>query len=525
MPSDEKPTSERGERARALSLMLAIAMAAVAWALFWQTPGHSWGDDFAGYLMQAKALLRAAPAQEVEINGRLMAASDWRTGPDAYPWGYPAILALIIWTVGQNLATFKLVSIASIGVVTLASGLLAYASRLSLLSAVCVAILIGMQPDVTSLGNAIGSDAVFLALTAVVLLFAVLALDAPPNQSSPASRLWPALIAAVLAALSFFVRSNGAVTLIAIAASLVAVPLFAQRRSLRNVAASVVPFVLVGAALIVAYFVLLPDGNMSLAEYLSVEPSSLLRRSSDAVAAFGHFIPIFALPAPLERLAAAVIGILAVVGAFRLGKAGFLLALFAVGHLLLVTLFPFNGGQRYYLPVLLAVVVLAAGGVEALAERAATRFSGARDLKAARSVLVAVLVVGATASNLYRFDQRRERDRDIAGPYSAAATELFQYVRQQPTEIQPVGFFKPRAMRLLAGKEAILLREIGSAERVNSIAIDRAQYASTWQLSEGQVAALQDFRPAFRNEEFTFYVRQGRHRQAEAASRRASAEK
>lgn len=523
MPFDEKPTSAWHERTRALSLVLAIAMAAVALALFWQTPGHSWGDDFAGYLMQAKALLRAAPAQEVQLNGRLMAASDWRTGPDAYPWGYPAILALIIRTVGQNLATFKLVSIASIGVVTLAAGLLAYACRLSLLSAVCVAILIGMQPDVTSLGNAIGSDAVFLALTAVVLLFAVLALDAPPNQSSPASRLWPAVIAAVLAALSFFVRSNGAVTLIAVAASLVAVPLFAQRQSLRNVAASVLPFVLVGAALIGAYFVLLPDGNMSLAEYLSIEPSSLLRRSNDAVVAFGRFVPIFALPAPLEHLAAAVVGILAVVGAFRLGKAGFLLALFAIGHLLLVTLFPFSGGQRYYLPVLLAVVVLAAGGVEALAERAATRFSGTRDLKAARSVLVAVLVIVATASNLYRFDQRR--DRAIDGPYSAAATELFQYVRQQPTEIQPVGFFKPRAMRLLAGKEAILVREVGSAERVNSIAIDRAQYASTWQLSEGQVAALQDFRPAFRNEEFTLYVRQGRARQAEAASRRATSGK
>jgi hypothetical protein len=512
MPSDVNFTSEWRERMRVLSHVVAIAMAAVALALFWQTPGHSWGDDFAGYLMQAKALLRAAPAQEVELNGRLMAASDWRTGPDAYPWGYPAILALIIRTVGQNLATLKLVSIASIGVVTLAAGLLACASRLSLLSAACVAILIGMQPDVTSLGNAIGSDALFLALTAVALLFAVRALDAPPNRSSPASRVWPALIAAVLAALSFFVRSNGAVTLIAIAASLAAVPLFAQRQSLRTVAATIVPFVLVGAALIVAYFVLLPDGNMSLAEYLSVEPSSLLRRSNDAFVALGHFIPIVALPAPLEHLGAAVIGVLAVVGAFRLGRPGFLLALFAVGHLLLVTLFPFGGGQRYYLPVLLAVVVLAVGGVEALAERAATRFSGVRDLKAVRAALVAVLVIGATASNLYRFDQRREKEID--GPYSAAATELFQYVRQQPTEIQPVGFFKPRAMRLLAGKEAILVREIGSAERVNSIAIDRAQYASTFQLSERQVAALQDFRPAFRNAEFTFYVRQGHQHRA-----------
>lgn len=495
-------------RRRALWLTLVPALASVALAVFWQTPGHNWGDDFAGYLMQAKALLGGTPAQELQLNARLMAASDWRTGPDAYPWGYPAILALVMSTFGPGLATLKIVSISSIGVITLAAGWLAYLSRLSLTSVVCVAIMVGMQPDLTSLGDIIGSDAVFLALTGVALLFAVLTLDAEQNRFSPASRLWTTIIAAVFVSLSYFVRSNGAVTLIAVAASIVAVPVFTQRLDARKIAVSAAPFALVCAALIITYHALLPDGTAAHVGYLTAEPSSLARRTGAAIAAFGTFFPLFILPTPLERLAVLVLGILTVLGARRLGRIGFLLALYSAGHLLLVILFPFSGGQRYYLPALFAVAVLAAGGVEGLAGWAAMKLSIAGDRRIARTVLIALLFLGAITSNFYRIDLRDRRNID--GPYSPAATEIFAYIREQPSDIQPIAFFKPRVLRLLAGKEAILVREIDSTKNVNSIAIfraPRAPEASRWQLSEGQVAALAEFRPTFRNEHFTFYVR------------------
>ncbi len=496
------------ERRRVLWLTLATATASLALAVFWQSPGHNWGDDFAGYLMQARALLNGTPVQELELNARAMAASDWRAGPDAYPWGYPALLALVISTLGPGLSTLKAVSIISMSVITLAAGLLAYACRLSLFSVVCVAILVGMQPDLTSLANTIGSDVVFLALTGVALLFAALALGAWPDELSPALRHWATVIAAVFVSLSFFVRSNGAVTLVAIAASIVAVAVFNRRPNVRFVALSAAIFASVCAVLIITYYAVLPDGTLVHVGYLSVEPSSLARRTGDAIAAFGRFFPIVTLPATLGPVAVAALAILAVFGAYRLGRVGVLLALYSAGHLLLVTLFRYSGGQRYYLPVLFAVVILAAGGVEGLANQAAVGLSRAGDLKFTRSLLVALLFIGAVAMNLYRGDLWQERNS--AGPYSPAATELFNYIRAQPSEIQPFAFFKPRALRFLAGKEAVLVREIASTKRVNSIAISWREEASPWQLSGRQVAALKDFRPTFRNEDFTVYVRTDR---------------
>ena len=137
-------SATRVERRRVLWLALLSALASVALAVLWLSPGHLWGDDFAGYLLQAKALTRSTPLQELELNAHLMASSDWRSGPDAYPWGYPAILTLVILAAGESLAMFKIVSVSSIGLATLAAGLLAYTSRLGIFCAVCVAILVGM---------------------------------------------------------------------------------------------------------------------------------------------------------------------------------------------------------------------------------------------------------------------------------------------------------------------------------------------------------------------------------------------
>jgi hypothetical protein len=231
----------------------------------------------------------------------------------------------------------------------------------------------------------------------------------------------------------------------------------------------------------------------------------LERRTGDAIAAFGWFYPLVALPPTLERLSVLMLAVFAVYGARRLGKIGFLLALYAGGQLLLVTLFPYSGGQRYYLPVLFAVAVLGVAGVEGLVRRAATKLPRARDPNRANAYVIALFFVGAVAANIYRMDLNHDRGSD--GPYSRAATELFDYVRAQPAAIQPVAFFKPRAMRLLGGKEAVLIRRVDSIRNVNSIAIFSGRAGSNWQLSERQVATLPDFRPVFRNESFTLYVR------------------
>ena len=75
-----------------LAVILVIGLALVL-ASFHLRLSHAWGDDFAGYLLQARSLVEGRPGAEVALNGELQALADWRVGPDAYPWGFPALLA------------------------------------------------------------------------------------------------------------------------------------------------------------------------------------------------------------------------------------------------------------------------------------------------------------------------------------------------------------------------------------------------------------------------------------------------
>ena len=78
------------------SISLAAGLALLVfglWFVGW-TPTYFWGDDWAGYLMQARALVDGSVDQELALNTAAMHGSDVQIGPNAYPWGYPALLAI-----------------------------------------------------------------------------------------------------------------------------------------------------------------------------------------------------------------------------------------------------------------------------------------------------------------------------------------------------------------------------------------------------------------------------------------------
>ncbi len=56
-----------------LAVGLVLALALILGSLRLQE-AHSWGDDFAGYLLQARSLVEGNPAAEVALNGELQRA-------------------------------------------------------------------------------------------------------------------------------------------------------------------------------------------------------------------------------------------------------------------------------------------------------------------------------------------------------------------------------------------------------------------------------------------------------------------
>ncbi|WP_109698124.1 glycosyltransferase family 39 protein [Chitinophaga deserti] len=89
------------------AVCLALIVAFISSMLLHQ-PGHNWGDDFALYIHQAQALLSGEVPQLVSENTFMVRQSDMQFGPEAYPWGFPIMLAPVISIAGPDFAVLKM---------------------------------------------------------------------------------------------------------------------------------------------------------------------------------------------------------------------------------------------------------------------------------------------------------------------------------------------------------------------------------------------------------------------------------
>jgi hypothetical protein len=78
--------------------------------------GHSWGDDFALYVRQARSIFDGTMAQVVSDNRfNVLNAARPTFSPYAYPWGWPVILSPFIRAFGLDYSKLKLVEVAMLG--------------------------------------------------------------------------------------------------------------------------------------------------------------------------------------------------------------------------------------------------------------------------------------------------------------------------------------------------------------------------------------------------------------------------
>ncbi len=102
--------TERNKRINYV-LLLIIILLSVFLGLTKITKGHNWGGDFAGYIMQAQSLLAGSVDKLLVENKLMIEQSDTRFSPVAYPWGYPFLLAPIIYVWGTHILAMKLLNL------------------------------------------------------------------------------------------------------------------------------------------------------------------------------------------------------------------------------------------------------------------------------------------------------------------------------------------------------------------------------------------------------------------------------
>lgn len=464
--------------------------------------GPGWGDDFAGYLLQAQSILAGAPQEEVDLNGALLGESDWRVGPNAYPWGFPLLLAAVNPITGWNPVAINMIQMLSLALSGVCTYLIARKVRLLPLAALASTVLALWQPGLIAIVGSVGSDLPFLAISLVTLLVAIPLIETNEAPTPRQTNVQRVALVSLLGVLAFSFRSNGAVLIGAIGAGLALNLLCTTGRKI-GAAVELLTFGVLTSLGVWAYFQL-PDGSLVHMSYLSLDSASLVNRLGDHIVALGSLVPFRILPHALRPAGVMALAVLSLVGAWRLGRIGLVLVLYVGGHLALLTVFRFDGGPRYYFPIIPILAILSVVGVRRLQEHAARSVWLATIGSSVRPgtwALLLLLACGIPTAYLVYRDSGWD-----SHPYTPETQALMREVERQFPEDAKVSFFKPRLLRWMTGRRGVLIREKNHAGEMDGIIL-YPPVGLEFQLSQKQIEELGQFELAAHVHDFLIFVR------------------
>ena len=495
--------------------MATIAVVVIVVASVIRTDEVGWGDDFALYLLQAKAIAAGSLNAEVMLNSHVLALSDAPVGPPAAPWGFPVLLWLAAKFVGWQINALKVVGIVSLGLFAGSAYALAR-NYLSRLGSAAAALFIALQPLILASTEELTSDVPFLAACGIALVVGERFVRYRPDRA----RFRPSLIlcASLLTTIAFSIRSNGAFLAVAFCSVLACSAFTASTTRRLHLLTELLLFAVTTAVLFVVYFRAFPDGSLYHAQLLTLAPDVLVRRSSEVVASTAEFVPFsimrrFGLLGPVPSALLGGVGVtLFVVGAWRYRERSAGLVVFALLNLALLVVFPANGGARYLFPVLIPAVMLCAAGAAFAIRRLLEAPWGAQ--YAARVAAAENVALVAAIAAMFAIVPLAFRDRQRAapsGPLTPVADSLFTFVRTRVPPGKTVSFFKARALRLFTGRLGIAITKAENLSRADYVVLDKSaedgRWQLFWQLDRRTVEAYDNgrFKKIYENGQFLMY--------------------
>jgi hypothetical protein len=477
-----------------LSATLALAML---------TKGHNWGDDFAAYIMQAASVLHGTERQTIAHTRFTLQQSTYAFGPIATPWGFPTLLApLYMACGGLNILCLKLINLPFFALFLLAFFPF-LTRRLALFDSALVLSILAFSPALLSFQNNVLSDIAFLFFSTLsVLLIDRLIVEPEKLEGSPGGNVGLGIVLF----LAFFVRSNG-ILLVATLFLTQAVLCFRRhsppdwRRVLPMV---LIPYLVFGL-LTVALRLLFPSGEASSLAF--VKAVSFERLADNASTYFALPVGFFdGVPYPFDNILYGTVLPFMIGGAVLHHKTDFHVLIYAGLTLLLYIVWPAQPGLRYLLPLLPFLIYFSYRGMQASAFALTDQYRRGGTLMTRALWMTILGVFLMTSFKVARANLVNQRAADD-GPFEATSTKLFDFLKSGTAPDSVVIFFKPRAMLLMTGRDALLINKCDQLGKGNYVAI-RKQVRTPDQVPAGDITTCNqsvDPVPVFENQRFVVY--------------------
>lgn len=436
-----------------------VLAAGLLWASL--TTGHDWGDDFAGYLLQAKSLVTGDIVGNARVSELGLGRSSLQFAPAVYPWGFPLLLAVPIALAGYNFLVLKMV-VATAYVLFLAVLWRANARTHPVLIRFLLVCLFACNPVLISLSNRILSDLPFLALSTLAVWMIT---DTVVRSLVLISRTWDSIILGVVIGAAILVRPNGVLLICALAAAQAVSCLGprepepapenpeAETSRKRKRFEYALPYLVVCIVVAIARMALPQDvdGYLAYGRHLT---ATMVR---------DHLTYYLTLPkellfgVPYPGLAFAMTVPLAAAGAWRRRFNDTPAIVYSMLTFVLVVCWPSVQGIRFILPVLPFYASFVLTGAESLARMKQMPIVASCWRWCYRLTVVLVVLIWCRASVLAASANMAIGRRTTVGIAADCSREMFAFIREHTEKDATVIFFKPRAMRLMTDRASIMV--------------------------------------------------------------------
>ncbi len=470
-----------------LALLVSLFLAALL-AYSFLNSYQNWGDDWALYMLQGKAILNHDVHGIVQQNAFATRESAQPPGPVAYPWGLPLLLALEGSLFSFDLQVFKLFNILFFLLLVVAIFWLAR-RFLTDAEALATACMFAFNPVLLHYCNHILTEIPF-TLTSVCAFIAM-----ENRDSRGRSRVLSLLATGTLAFMAFTLRING-VLVLAAATAREFLPGPDQKGWHRpTVTALLFPYISFGV-LYAIWSIVFPgggDGHLRMLRTVSVD-TLITNALTYPVSLFDFFTG-----GHRSAVLAIIFGPLVILGAIKDWRRTAHLSVYGLLTLALYFVWPSGQGYRFMIPVTPVLVILMMLGLDAFAH---WKTAGKVGPMAASLVQYGVPILFLVVASVLVGTGRLPKEK--WNPYDQSSSEMFQWVRINTSDDAVIAFFKPRAMHLL-GERICLTAMPVDVRKASYLVYTKERIWNEGQPSLQQYQQAAELTPAFENRNFVIY--------------------
>lgn len=397
-----------------------------------------WGDDFAQYIHQSGNIVHGIPQSET---GYIYNKLNSGFGPQAYPIGFPLLLAPVYGIAGNNMVAFT----TFISLIYIVLGLLIvifYRRYFSWFTALVLAFIFMYNPQMILFKREIMSDIPF---TALLVLNFILYRNLSRNNLKQLS------ILAMVTGFMLTVRPAGIVFIMAVC--LEQFLFYARRKiNLRDFSIQTSIFILIPIAFYFIFNLLLfkvPSGGSLHDYFLFLNSGNLLQVMPENFAVLIEvfrylYVPEAGILKGFSFLLGSVMVAMTLLGFIkRLVQGPEASEWFFAFYLIMLLLLPnHNAAFRLMIPLGFIFLFYAATGLKSI-----QLFPGIATWKKAAVPGILVLLLFLPGI----FSIARSQSNIIDGPQRETSIEAFNYIRKNVPAEAVVVFAKPRALALYAG--------------------------------------------------------------------------